>query len=97
MYYDQKECGQRIKSLRIGRKLTQEEFAMAVFLNNKYISKIETGRASVSIEVVIRIADFFDVTIDYLLLGESTSKVQKEFKESVQLALTALKSIERYL
>lgn len=57
----------RIKKLRKQRKLSQAELGEAVGLTAKSISTIESGLRTTTIEKLILLAKFFDVSTDYLL------------------------------
>ena len=57
----------RIASLRTQKNLTQQQLAAAVGLKNTAISMIESAQRAASIEVIYALADYFDVSIDYLV------------------------------
>lgn len=57
----------RIKDLREDRDLRQIDVAMAVGIDQRSLSNYETGKTNPDSEVVIRLAQFFGVTCDYLL------------------------------
>lgn len=57
----------RIASLRGKKNLTQQQLAAAVGLKKSAIHMIEVGQRAASIEVVYALADYFDVSIDYLV------------------------------
>ena len=57
--------------LRKSRNLTQLELANKLNYSDKSISKWEHGDAIPDIEVLKRIADFYDVTVDYLISDNS--------------------------
>jgi len=62
------------KNLRILRKLkdiTQDEMARAVNTSRSCISNYESGKRQPDAETIRTIADYFDVSIDYLM-GRST-------------------------
>lgn len=59
--------GERLRSLRIENKLTQEELGNKLNLTKANISKYETGRLEPNIETINNLANFFNVSIDYLL------------------------------
>ncbi len=59
--------GDRLKSLRIENKLTQEELARHFYLNKSSISKYEKNLQLPENNLLQEIARFFDVSIDYLL------------------------------
>lgn len=56
-----------LKMLRLQHGLTQQELAEHLELSPVTISGYELGRREPSIEMLERIADYFDVTVDYLL------------------------------
>ena len=70
-----------IRELRKQRNLTQEQIAEAFGVSCQAISKWETGTSYPDISLLPIIADYFGVSIDYLL-GHDTSK-QKEAIEHV--------------
>lgn len=57
----------RLKELRTTSNLSQSELGEAVGFTKQAISDIENGRRSTSAEKLVAIADYFDVSIDYLL------------------------------
>ncbi|MFE7084331.1 helix-turn-helix domain-containing protein [Priestia megaterium] len=70
--------------------------AEQLFVSRQSVSKWETGQNYPSIEIIIKISDLFDVTIDELLRSdeELTNKV---IKDSKQLAYPKLKFICDFL
>ena len=57
----------RLIHLRTINDLTQKELADILNIERSTLSSYETGRRYPTISVLIRIADTFDVSIDYLL------------------------------
>ena len=57
----------RIKALREDLDLRQSDLAQAVGIDQRTISNYETGKTNPDSEALIRLADFFNVTIDYLV------------------------------
>lgn len=57
----------RLKLLREQKNLTQQRLAIELNMNQNTISRYETGQRQADYEALIAIADFFDVSIDYLL------------------------------
>ena len=57
----------RLYELRVLRRLTQKEVGAAVGLTAKSICTIENGTSKTSIDKLILLAKFFDVSTDYLL------------------------------
>lgn len=62
-----------LKELRKRNRLTQAELGARIGLSKAAISKYENGMGYPTFDVLIRIADFFGVTTDFLL-GVSKSK-----------------------
>lgn len=57
----------RLKELRKQKNVSQLKLAMDLQLNQNAISRYETGRREADYATLIKIADYFDVSIDYLL------------------------------
>lgn len=57
----------RIKSLRLDKGLSQKEMASILNINQSTYSKFELNKAMISIKVLNNIANYFDVSLDYLL------------------------------
>lgn len=57
----------RLKELREKRNITQLKMAMDLNMNQNTISRYETGEREAGYKELIMIADYFDVSIDYLL------------------------------
>ena len=58
---------ENIKSLRIARGINQVEFARALGVTKQCVSNWENDNVMPSIEMLVKIADFFCVATDYLL------------------------------
>lgn len=57
----------RIRALREDRDLRQIDIANATGIDQKTLSNYETGKTLPDAEGLIRLADFFGVSIDYLV------------------------------
>lgn len=67
----------RLKELRQGRKLTQEEFAKLSGISRSAIGMYESGRREPNFKTLELIADFFNVDMDYLLgKSDTTTQIQ---------------------
>ena len=62
---------ERLKTLRIQRKMTQSELAKKIYISQPAYSKYEVGTASPNPETLSKIADALDVSVDYLLGSDS--------------------------
>ena len=65
----QKKLGEpmRLKELRKARKISQLKLALDLNMNQNTISRYETGEREADYATLIRLADYFNVSIDYLL------------------------------
>ena len=59
----------RIQSLRKARGITQEQLADAVGVSRQAVSKWEAEQSVPDLERIVAMAEYFDVTTDYLLRG----------------------------
>lgn len=57
----------RLKEIRKSRGISQIKLALDLNTNQNTISRYETGEREPGINELIRIADYFDVSLDYLL------------------------------
>ena len=57
----------RLKELRKARRITQLKLAMDLNLTQNPASRYETGEREPGIAELVRIADYFHISVDYLL------------------------------
>ena len=95
MHFDRTAYGERIKRLRTGRELTQEQLAEKINISRTYIVKIENGVQIGPIEIAIELAMFFDVSMDFLLLGKENYRVDR--KQCLRMAIDILSELEAEL
>ena len=65
---------ERLKVLRKGLGITQAQFAEVFKIAHGTIAMWETGRREPDFETVIRIADYFHVSVDYLIGRDEKEK-----------------------
>lgn len=70
----------RLKELREEKGLTQEELALMLGLKRQSISNYENGGRQPDYNTLIKIADFFGVTVDYLIGHSDFRTREEEFK-----------------
>ena len=85
-----KILAQKIKHLRKINKLSQEEFAKKIGVTKSAIGHWELGTREISYTYLEKIANFFNVSISYLL-GERESKNENEI---IEYFLTELEKTE---
>ena len=61
------DFGEKIKHLRLGKGLTQVQVSKRLHISKAMMSSYETGIRLPSYEVLIKFAQLFGVTTDYLL------------------------------
>lgn len=57
----------RIRDLREDNDLSQAEVAKIINTTQQQYSKIETGKSDISGEKIIKLAEFYNVSADYIL------------------------------
>jgi len=63
--------GEKVRLLRKRRGMTIKALALALgFPSHSYISEIETGKKAPGIELIIKLADLFQVSVDDLVRDE---------------------------
>lgn len=95
MYFDPAETGKRIKAIREVKGMTQMKFAEKLNISRSYMNKIEKGTKTASIDLLIEIAVYGGVTLDYLVLGQSLAAIQ--VKANIQMMRESLDILEQSL
>jgi len=67
--------GEKIKKIRNGKSFSLRDLAGKVDLSASFLSQIEQGKASPSIENLKKIANCLDVRVSYLIEDEEVKKV----------------------
>lgn len=61
------DLGDKLKDLRVCKKMTQKELSNRLGVSKSVISSYESGTRFPSYDVLIKIAQIFNVSTDYLL------------------------------
>lgn len=72
--------GEKLRKLRIARKLSQEQLADELRVSRQAISKWELGESIPDTENLISLSKFYGVSLDYLLLDELNVSNELEIK-----------------
>ena len=81
---DLKKIGQFLKCLRKEKGITQEQFAEILGVSGRTVSRWETGANMPDLDILIQIADYYEVEIREILDGERKSgKMNKEMEDTV--------------
>lgn len=81
---DQKVIGGFLKELRKEKGVTQEQFAEIMGVSSRSVSRWETGSNMPDLDVLILIADYYEVELREILDGERKSeKMNQELEDTV--------------
>ncbi|ESR10140.1 XRE family transcriptional regulator [Streptococcus iniae] len=83
--------GENLKLMRKTKSLTQVEMSKKLNVTQGAYAKWENGRTEPTLEMLVRIADSLDVTVDYLL-GRSDN-----FSNTIVLSKNNMKSFSKRL
>ena len=68
----------RIRELRVDADLTQQQMANMLNCSQTAYSKYELGQRDIPTRILIQLADFYGVTVDYLLGLEEEKRLPKK-------------------
>lgn len=84
---DYKLLGNRIREERLKRKLTQEKLAEIVGISDSFVGTIERGDRILSLETLVKLANSFGVTTDYLLYDSIDLKSDQSVSQFAQMVI----------
>ena len=70
--------GNRIRTMRTAKKYSQEYLAEQLNVSRQAVSKWETDISRPDTDNLIRLAELFGVSVDYLASGKERSNIQRE-------------------
>ena len=76
----------RLKELRLDKDLKQQTLADALGIHQSTYSLYENGRINIPLEIIINIADYYKVNLDYVVCRSDVktllpaSKVDKSYR-----------------
>ncbi len=77
-----KELGKRIQQLRKEKGLSQTELAGQIGVSYAQLSRYEIKEAQPPAEVLNKMADALDTSVDFLINGNTTEKAQSTLKDA---------------
>ena len=86
----------KLKELRSEKKLSQFELAHTLGISQTAYSGYESGKVTPTIEPLIKLADYYHVTLDYLVGREFANDVGYLTKDQHKFIRMYLKLNERY-
>ena len=82
---NQKKTGEFLKHMRKEKGLTQEQLAERFYVSSRTVSRWETGSNMPDVNMLIELADFYDVDIREIIDGERKGEnMDKETKDTLQ-------------
>lgn len=82
---NQQKIGEFLKQLRKDKELTQEQLAERFGVSSRTVSRWETGSNMPDVDVLIELADFYDVDVREIIDGERKSeKMENEEKDTLK-------------
>lgn len=71
------EVGERLRELREEKGLSQETLAGKIKIEAKTYGKYEQGKNQLPSSIVVKLAEFYNVSTDYILLGIKPRPIEK--------------------
>ena len=75
-----KAIGIRIKNIRLKHHITQKQLASHIGVSQTAIALWESGQRTVPLETIDHIAEYLNVSVGYLLLGEPNESIKRDDK-----------------
>ena len=76
--------GEKICKLRVDDGISQEQLAERFYVSSRTVSRWETGSNMPDLDMLIELADFYDVDLREIIDGERKSEnMKEELKETV--------------
>lgn len=94
MALDLKKLGINIRKERKRKNITQEELSSNIGISRNYLSLIETGKRSVTLEILVKIADELECTTDKLLVGNQQFE-KAEYEKEIEILLKDCEPTEK--
>lgn len=98
---DYKAVGLRIKTLRLKNNIYQTELAKNIGVSQTHMSNIESGRAGLTLENLVKMTNIFHCSIDDIVFGNTTAQknisatsLENYTMQDIIQALQMLKSIK---
>lgn len=99
---DMVRMGNYLAQLRKEHQLTQAELAEKLGVTNKTVSRWETGNYMPPVEILIKLSDFYGLTINEILVGrklddeEFKATAEENIKETLRASVFDLKEKQKY-
>ncbi len=75
---DSLHIGSKIRTLRMREGLTLEQLAVALNIKRNMLSNYELGKSTISAELLTKVADYFNVSLDYFTQRHSLKLAEQK-------------------
>lgn len=86
--------GDRLRQLRLERRLSQEEVARQVGITRSAYSHYEINNRHPVYETLMKLASYFNVTLDYIIGGNDTKRINRPIETQEDKILELFKSMD---
>ena len=84
------DLGNKFKNIRYNNNISQEEMAKILKINRNNLSRIETNKSLPTAEVLARLAESFNISIDSLL------GIDLDGEDGVEIKKNKIKKVSQY-
>ena len=70
---------QRIQDLRTDADMSQKQLSEILHISQRSYSHYETGSRNIPVEMLIRLANYYDISVDYLVGRTDKKEMNKIF------------------
>jgi transcriptional regulator with XRE-family HTH domain len=95
MAFNKKTFSQRLRALRINSDLSQAELGKIVGVKYETISSMERGVRGTSIEVLCKLADYFEVTLEYLVGRDNNYNIDRPIPIWINKIIPEMKKLDK--
>ena len=95
--YNAKAVGERIRSLRDSKGITQEYLAEKFGSKIETIRNYETGKSEIPSDRLALLAKILDTTSDYILYGDQKQNDMEQLREQINCLEASIKSLEKLI
>lgn len=79
--------GDRIKKLRDENNISQADLSEFLGISQQALSKWENGKTQPDNETLVKLSNYFNVSIDYLLGNSESKKINKPYDDELEKVL----------
>ena len=68
-----------LKKIRKAKKLNQQKVAMDLYISRESLSFYENGKREPNLQLLLKMSEYFNVSINYLITGQEFKKNKNRF------------------